>query len=160
MRSLASFLTILVFGAAIYFAAIVPLLANYATKQTEMAARAAIRLEGNSQAALLARRNAERLELLRRTYPIDPDIYIQLAINQLLLGNPSEAARYYGLGLAIEPRPEMYLGLGTAELRAGNRSAGIDAFATACRFSKRWLDYIQEPDVRDEVARQCGTTYP
>jgi len=160
MKLTGSLLTILVFGVAIYYAAFIPLLANYVTKQTETAAKVAIRLEGKPQSALLARRNVERLQELRRKYPIEPDIYIQMAINELLLGKPAEAARFYRLGLAIEPRPEMYLGLGTAELRAGNRPAAVEAFATACRFSKRWLEHIDEPDLRDEVARHCRTTYP
>lgn len=77
---------------------------------------------------------AGNLIALRQAAALDPaEIGIPIArgAQHLLLGNPEAAVAAYRQALELEPRPEIYLNLGRAELAAGRREEARRAFRRA-----------------------------
>ena len=69
------------------------------------------------------------------------------------------AVRYYEDALAIDRRPEIYLGLGTEQLRAGWREAAVNNLFQACSFDPRLLDVIEDGRARIEVRKRLVAAY-
>jgi tetratricopeptide (TPR) repeat protein len=100
-------------------------------------------------AAALAPLYWVHVELLRRAEGLDPaDARLPLARGSqyLLLGRAEEAVAAYREALAIEPRPEIYLNLGRAQLGAGDREAARESFRRALA-----LDPFLRQDVPPEM---------
>lgn len=91
------------------------------------------------------------LELLRVTEPLSPtEVALPIARGGqfLLLDRPQAAIRAYRQALEIEPRGEIYVHLGRAYLKLGDRYAAEKAFRTAMI-----LDHTQRKRVRGFVSQ-------
>lgn len=78
--------------------------------------------------------------LLRQARRLDPSsvgVLVALGGQYLLLGQPEPAIATYREALALEPRPETYLNLGTALLETGRSEEARAAFETAVRLAPR-----------------------
>jgi len=85
----------------------------------------------------ILRRN---LELVRAAEALDAaDARLPLARGSLhyLLGEPERAIAAHRAALAIEPRAEIYLNLGRAQARAGDRAGARRSFELALRLDRR-----------------------
>jgi tetratricopeptide (TPR) repeat protein len=106
---------------------------NLAKKEIEQSTASAL-LMPPSRAANAARGNLARLAPLLRRNPVDVDLWLEAGANQRLLRQWEEAIESYTRALRIEPRPEVYLNLGHAEVQAGRIEGAIDHYARAVRF--------------------------
>jgi tetratricopeptide (TPR) repeat protein len=72
---------------------------------------------------------------------------------------PQSAITLYKEALALDRRPEIYFGLGMAQLDAGERAAAIETFTEATAFAPTVLADIPYDEVRAEVAQRIRATY-
>ena len=104
----------------------------------------ASRLLANAEALTLAvaagqippRALADNLKALRRASALDPvqvGIPIARGSQYLLLGRPEPAEQAYLEALRLEPKSEVYLGLGRAQWLAGRREEALRNFGLAVR---------------------------
>lgn len=108
------------------------------------------RTEGVTRAAVSAGRLprelfSENLRLLRLAETLDPaDVSLPLArgSQHLLLGSGEAAIEAYSEALRLEPRPEIYLNLGRAQLLANQRAAAQQSFTTAVRLDPNLAPYV------------------
>ncbi len=113
------------------------------------ASRALAQVELRSKAALAAGRSsrilfAENLQLLRRAAVLDPlevGVPIARGAQHLLLGSPEAAEEAYGDALRLEPRPEIYLNLGRAQLAHAPEDAR-KSFGTAVTLDPNLAKFI------------------
>ena len=63
--------------------------------------------------------NLEALHRAGELYPVEIGVPVARASQHLLFGSPRAAAEGYRKALELEPRPEVYLNLGIAQVRAG-----------------------------------------
>ena len=103
--------------------------------------------------AITARRSIERL-MPCATRPLDANRSALIALGYRLLQQHEDSIDWYERALAIDRRPELYLGLGTEQLRAGNREAGIQNLVRACTFAPPLLQEIDDGTARKEVQRR------
>lgn len=75
------------------------------------------------------------------------------------LGDYTSAIAEYQRALATERRPEIYFGLGMAQLNAMQRAAGVESLTRACTFDPSRLADVPYQDVRDEIERRMRATY-
>ncbi len=110
-----------------------------------------VTIEANRLGRLSQRLLMHNLELLRVAEPLSP-VEVALPIARggqyLLLERPQAAIRAYQRALEIEPRGEIYVHLGRAYLKLGDREAAEEAFRTAMI-----LDHTQRKRVRGYVSR-------
>lgn len=112
--------------------------------------RALNRVELRSKAALTAGRSsrilfAENLQVLRRAAeldPLEPGVPIARGTQHLLLGSPEAAEEAYLDALRLEPRAEIYLNLGRAQLMAKTPEAARKSFGTAVTIDPTLAPYI------------------
>jgi len=118
--------------------------ASVVLHQVERASFQAARM-GESGAGVLR----AALPLLKQAAERDPtEVGIPIAIGSvhLLLDSPQAAIEAYRRALALEPRPEAYLNLGRAQLRAGDAAGARASFTTAIK-----LDANLEPQVPEAL---------
>lgn len=87
------------------------------------------------------------LRLLREAEDLDPTAVAAVAgqgAQYLLLERPEEAAEAYRRALDLEPRPELWLGLGRARWAAGERREAVEDFARAVRLHPRLRREVPE----------------
>jgi len=77
----------------------------------------------------------------------------------LSIEDSNSAGALYERALAIERRPEIYFGLGMAQLDMLQRSAAIENLTRACAFDPARLANIPYPEIRDETRRRLRATY-
>jgi O-antigen ligase len=82
---------------------------------------------------------AQNLAALRRAAPLDP-VQVGIPITRggqylFFLNRPEEAERSYQEALRLEPRPEVYMGLGKAQWLAGRREEAARNFGLALRLN-------------------------
>lgn len=114
------------------------------------ASRALHQVELRSKAALAAGRSsrvlfAENLQILRRAAELDPlevGVPIARGTQHLLLGSAAAAEEAYSDALRLEPRPEIYLNLGRAQLLAQDREAARKSFGTAVTLDPKLDEFI------------------
>jgi len=114
------------------------------------ASRALAQVELRSKAAVAAGRSsrilfAENLQILRRAAELDPleaGVPIARGAQHLLLGSAEAAEGAYVDALRLEPRPEIYLNLGRAQLLAGTPYAARKSFATAVTLDPHLAEFI------------------
>lgn len=114
------------------------------------ASRALTQVELRSKAALAAGRSsrllfAENLRILRRAADLDPlevGVPIARGTQHLLLGSAEAAEEAYIDALRLEPRPEIYLNLGRAQLRTSTPEAAKKSFGTAVTLDPNLAQYI------------------
>jgi tetratricopeptide (TPR) repeat protein len=75
------------------------------------------------------------------------------ATAQLVVDRPERAIELYERALRIDRRPELYVGLGSALLQAGDHERATKAFTTAATFAPFTIEMIAEPSVRETVRR-------
>lgn len=130
--------------ARLLFSILAPLLAaalllQVVTAQRRLrASRVTNTVERTSAAAAASAQGADLLRFnlaaIRQALADDP---LEVRAHQaegsilLLLGRPAEAIASYQRALAIQPGPELYLALGLAQLRSGDRAAARRFFAFA-----------------------------
>ena len=108
------------------------------------------RTEGVARAAASAGRAprelfSESLRLLRLAETLDPsDVSLPLArgSQHLLLGSGEAAIEAYSEALRLEPRPEIYLNLGRAQLLVRQNAAARQSFLTAVRLDPNLAPYV------------------
>jgi len=91
--------------------------------------------------------------------PTDVEIPFTLAGASTTLGDSRSAAIEYERALAIERRPEIYFGLGMAQLDMLQRSAAIENLTRACAFDPARLANIPYPEVSGEIRRRLRAAY-
>ncbi len=114
------------------------------------ASRALHHVELRSKAALAAGRSskilfAENLQILRRAAELDPlevGVPIARGTQHLLLGSGEAAQEAYLDALRLEPRPEIYLNLGRAQLLARTPDAARKSFGTAVTLDPKLDEFI------------------
>lgn len=114
------------------------------------ASRALHQVEMRSKAALAAGRSsrvlfAENLQILRRAAELDPlevGVPIARGTQHLLLGSAAAAEEAYLDALRLEPRPEIYLNLGRAQLLARSPEEARKSFGTAVTLDPRLDEFI------------------
>jgi Flp pilus assembly protein TadD len=114
------------------------------------ASRALNQVELRSKAAIAAGRSsrilfAENLQILRRAAELDPlevGVPIARGTQHLLLGSAGAAEEAYLDALRLEPRPEIYLNLGRAQLLARNPEAARKSFGTAVTLDPQLDEFI------------------
>ena len=119
--------------------------------------KAAERDDGYSK--VMAARGA--LERLHHCYirPVDVDPPLLTALSYRFLQRHDRAIEWYERALAIDRRPEIYLGLGLEQLKAGRREEGIENLTMACGFAPPMLDSIDDGVARQEVQRRIAARY-
>lgn len=114
------------------------------------ASRALNQVELRSKAAIAAGRSsrilfAENLQVLRRAAELDPlevGVPIARGAQHLLLGSPAAAEEAYLDALRLEPRPEIFLNLGRAQLLARSPDAARKSFGTAVTLDPKLASFI------------------
>lgn len=114
------------------------------------ASRALHQVELRSKAALAAGRSsrvlfAENLQILRRAAELDPlevGVPIARGTQHLLLGSAEAAEEAYLDALRLEPRPEIYLNLGRAQLLARNPAEARTSFGAAVTLDPKLDEFI------------------
>ncbi len=82
---------------------------------------------------------AENLAALRQAAPLDP-VQVGIPITRggqylFFLDRPEEAEQAYQEALRLEPRPEIYMGLGKAQWLGGRREEAVRNFGVALRLN-------------------------
>lgn len=85
------------------------------------------------------------LETVREVAPGDVAVPMSIGSQYLMTGRAEAAVRSYQEALDVEPRPEVYLNLGRAQLALGDEEAAREAFTAAQTLA---------PNVRREVPRR------
>lgn len=117
------------------------LAASTALRGAEVRTLAAVRRSGPAAGTQL-RVELARLEEARRRDPGEVGIPLAIGSLYLLLGSNEQAVAAYEEALALEPRPEIYLNLGRAQLAAGRPDEARESFALAVEL---------QPLLKDEV---------
>lgn len=102
--------------------------ASQMLKAVEVTTSAAMAVGRLSTPLLL--HNAEVMRRAARLDPLDARIPLARGGQYLLLRQPASAIAAYRQALAIEPRPEIYLNLGRAQLSAGQDEEARRSFET------------------------------
>lgn len=89
--------------------------------------------------------NLRELDEVREIAPGDVAVPMSIGSQYLVTGRAEAAVRAYREALEVEPRPEVYLNLGRAQLALGEDEAAREAFAAA---------QILAPGIRPEVPRR------
>jgi tetratricopeptide (TPR) repeat protein len=97
---------------------------------------AAVAQQGKAPRGLL-HANLEALRLAASLDPVEVGIPIAQGSQHLVFGNYDAAIEEYRAAAALEPRPEIYLNLGRAELLGGRTEDAKRDFALAVRLDPR-----------------------
>jgi tetratricopeptide (TPR) repeat protein len=113
--------------------------------QVEALTLAAAR-QGNAPSGLL-RANLDALRRAAALDPVEVGIPIARGSQYLVFGEPEPAIESYAAAAALEPRPEIYLNLGRADLLARRSEEARRNFALALRLDPR-LAAAVPPEMR------------
>ena len=91
--------------------------------------------------------------------PLDVNVPMLIALSYRFLLRHDFAVRSYERALAIDRRPEIFLGLGMEQLQTGAREAAVNTLFQACSFDPRLLDAIEDGQARVEVRKRLIGTY-
>jgi tetratricopeptide (TPR) repeat protein len=83
-----------------------------------------------------------------------------VAANYRVLGRNDEAIRFYREALRLDPRPELYVNLGAAELAVGDRNTARNDALSGALFSPFSVRFIEDGQLREEVVQQLITLRP
>jgi tetratricopeptide (TPR) repeat protein len=105
-----------------------------------------------------ARRALERLRgCFVRPLGVDPPLLT--ALSYRFLQRHDLAIEWYQRALTVDRRPEVYLGLGIEQWKAGHRAEAIDTLTLACAFAPSMLDSIEDGVARQEVMKRITQQY-
>ncbi len=79
----------------------------------------------------ILQRNLRDLRRAEELDPVESGIPLALGSQYLLLSRPQAAEQAYLDALAVEPRPEIYLNLGKAQMLAGQEAEARESFDKA-----------------------------
>jgi tetratricopeptide (TPR) repeat protein len=101
------------------------------------------------------------LRRLRRCHvrPLNVDPPLLTALSYRFLLDHERAIEWYQRALAIDRRPEIYLGLGLEQLKAGRRQEAIESLTLACAFAPAMLDSIDDGIARQQVQQRIKERY-
>ena len=129
---------------------------NVAVSERDLVAAAG---RADNYASIVAARHA--LDRLRHCsiHPLEVDPPMLTALSYRFLQRDRASIAWYERALTIDRRPEIYLGLGVMQLRAGQREDGLRNLTLACAFAPDMLDGIEDGAARDEVKRRISAKY-
>ncbi len=101
------------------------------------------------------------LDRLKRCYvrPLQVDPLLLTALSYRFLQQHDLAIEWYQRALIVDRRPEIYLGLGAEQLKAGRRSEAIENLTLACAFAPQMLDSIDDGVARQQVIQRIRERY-
>jgi tetratricopeptide (TPR) repeat protein len=145
MRALKWIAVAAVWGAAIAAivpAAVKPLRCNDVELDVERRTDA---LEQSARSPVYVSSTArEHLERLRDCLSSSVNCRMLAARNARLLHDYPAAVSYYRDAMRYDRRPEIYLGLGLAEVEAGEHQAGVRDLVTACIYNPEMISEVQQ----------------
>jgi tetratricopeptide (TPR) repeat protein len=114
---------------------------------------------GEGYSTIVAARRA--LVRLQRCYvrPLQVDPPLLTALSYRFLQQHDLAIEWYQRTLIVDRRPEIYLGLGLEQLKAGRRAAAIENLTLACAFAPAVLDSIDDGIARQQVTQRIREQY-
>lgn len=93
-------------------------------------------------------------------YSWDVDLHMELAANLSVVRRYDDVVRTYQDALRIDRRPEIYLNLGRAQLKANRPAEAIESFLAALRFNSSMVSGEDMLQVTDEVMRRWNAERP
>ena len=158
LRRLGAFATIVIATLALYQCAYVPIHCSREVWRSEQ--RLATSAEGTDRSSQASAADQALARLSRcDARPLDVNVPMLIALSYRFLLRHDFAVRSYEDALAIDRRPEIYLGLGMEQLQVGSREAAVNTLFQACSFDPRLLDAIDDGQARVEVRKRLVATY-
>jgi hypothetical protein len=158
LRRLGAFAAIVMATLALYQCAYVPIHCSREVWRSEQRLATSAEGDDRSSQASAADRTLARLSRCDGR-PLDVNVPMLIALSYRFLLRHDFAVRSYQDALAIDRRPEIYFGLGTEQLQAGWRDAGMNSLFQACSFDPRLLDMIEDGQARVEVRKRLVAAY-
>ncbi len=153
-------LAVVAFAAfAVYQCAYVPIHCSREVWRSEQALAAAAERGDRSLEANAANQALRRLQPCGESRPLDVNVPMLVALSYRFLLRHDLAVKAYEDALAIDRRPEIYLGLGSEQLQAGRREEAVNSLFQACSFDPRILDAIDDGQARLEVRKRLVAAY-
>jgi tetratricopeptide (TPR) repeat protein len=145
---------------AFYLFCYLPYRCNLIKKSTTLSTEDAYAHIGTPEGSIKARRNLSALRTCLNLGCRDVSSEMIAAANYRVLGRNDEAIRLYREALRLDPRPELYVNLGAAELAAGDRDAARDDALSGALFSPFSVRFIEDGQLRQEVVERLITLRP
>lgn len=102
-------------------------------------------------ATVIARRNLAQLQSAERPCRCRVLLYVLEAENEDVLGRKEAAIESLQQALRIEPRPEVFMAIGTLLVELGRMDEAVDHLVQAIRFSRERVQHIASPEARRRV---------
>ncbi|HEX7830499.1 MAG TPA: hypothetical protein VF787_12635 [Thermoanaerobaculia bacterium] len=128
----------------------IPYTCNVAISEITASTAASDNLRGEYAKVQRAEANLARLRELEPHCRTDVRLYMLLAGNEALAGQPQNAVHNYELALTIDRRPEIYIALAEQLILLGRIDEAVDNYVTAGRFSPAVVEIIPS----EEIARR------
>jgi tetratricopeptide (TPR) repeat protein len=103
------------------------------------------------QSVIRARQNLSALRPLLALCPLNTNLYMQVALNEQLIGNQEAAVDTYRRALAIDERPEIHQALGNVLFELGRRDEAIQEWTYAARFHPQFADDVPVAEIGAEI---------
>jgi tetratricopeptide (TPR) repeat protein len=142
----------------LYRCSYLPVRCSRDVHQSEKELVAAAERDDGYSTVIAARRALDRLQ---RCYvrPLQVDPPMLTALSYRLLQQHDIAIEWYRRALIVDRRPEIYLGLGIEQLKAGRRPEAIESLTLACAFAPQMLDSIDDGMARQQVIQRIKEQY-
>jgi tetratricopeptide (TPR) repeat protein len=128
-----------------------PYRCNIVTIHAQKTGEALFLARQSRRTAIAARDGLYPLQRCIESCPTDVELYVNLALYELLLRRFDHAAQTYREALKYDQRPEVYFNLGLVELQRNRRTDAIASFIKACSFDFKWSLKIPDESVTSEV---------
>jgi tetratricopeptide (TPR) repeat protein len=158
LRRLGAFAAIVMATLALYQCTYVPIHCSREVWRSEQRLSTSVDRSDRFAQASAANETLTRLSACD-TRPLDVNVPMLIALSYRLLLRHDFAVRSYERALAIDRRPEIYLGLGMEQLEAGSRQAAVNTLLQACSFDPKLLDAIEDGQARVEVRKRILAAY-
>lgn len=122
--------------------------------------RAYISSRGDMQGRIVGRANLEALRKCAMSPCRTVSGLMLVAANRQIVDDYIGAAQTYRAALALDRRPEIYLNLGNALARAGDRRAAAENLRRAVLFNPWTMLNIEDGQLREETFRYLLETRP
>ena len=142
----------------VYRCSFLPVRCSRDIHQSERELVTAVERDDGYSTVVAARRALDRLKRCH-VRPLEVDPPLLTALSDRFLQQHDLAVEWYQRALIVDRRPEIYLGLGLEQLKAGRRAEAIETLTLACAFAPAMLDSIDDGLARQQVLERVKARY-